>query len=131
MLYSNFTAFTKDQESLISMDNDTGVDYVEGQLLMSNGIVDTSFFPPSNQSKVADLVKNHSIIYVLEVAKYYDDPSLPIIGQVQAYFTYFLYGYIFFITKNIKPGSIKYTNLTSGWEMQPMDRPSPVYSNES
>ncbi|KAJ4888946.1 Cytokinin dehydrogenase 2 [Raphanus sativus] len=64
------------------MDNDTGVDYVEGQLLMSNGIVDTSFFPPSNQSKVADLVKNHSIIYVLEVAKYYDDPSLPIIGQV-------------------------------------------------
>ncbi|XP_056843079.1 cytokinin dehydrogenase 2-like [Raphanus sativus] len=82
MLYSNFTAFTKDQESLISMDNDTGVDYVEGQLLMSNGIVDTSFFPPSNQSKVADLVKNHSIIYVLEVAKYYDDPSLPIIGQV-------------------------------------------------
>ncbi|KAG2323522.1 hypothetical protein Bca52824_016735 [Brassica carinata] len=82
MLYSDFTAFTKDQESLISMDNDTEVDYVEGQLLMSNGIVDTSFFPPSDQSKVADLVKNHSIIYVLEVAKYYDDPSLPIIGQV-------------------------------------------------
>ncbi|KAH0866991.1 hypothetical protein HID58_074013 [Brassica napus] len=82
MLYSDFTAFTKDQESLISMDNDTGIDYVEGQLLMSNGIVDTSFFPPSDQSKVADLVKNHSIIYVLEVAKYYDDPTVPTTGQV-------------------------------------------------
>ncbi|CAN7047628.1 hypothetical protein BRARA_G00170 [Brassica rapa] len=82
MLYSDFTAFTKDQESLISMNNDTGVDYVEGQLLMSNGIVDTSFFPPSDQSKVADLVKNHSIIYVLEVAKYYDDPTVPTTGQV-------------------------------------------------
>ncbi|KAH0917017.1 hypothetical protein HID58_024677 [Brassica napus] len=82
MLYSDFTAFTKDQESLISMNNDTGVDYVEGQLLMSNGIVDTSFFPPSDQSKVADLVKNHSIIYVLEVAKYYDDPTVPTTVQV-------------------------------------------------
>lgn len=82
MLYSDFTAFTKDQERLISMDNDIGVDYLEGQLMMSNGIVDTSFFPPSDQPKVADLVKKHGIIYLIEVAKYYDDPNLPIIGQV-------------------------------------------------
>ncbi|KAL0694125.1 hypothetical protein Bca4012_061305 [Brassica carinata] len=83
MLYSDFTAFTKDQERLISMANDdTGVDYVEGQLFLSNGVVDTSFFPPSDQSKIADLVKSHGIIYVLEVAKFYDDPTLPIIGQV-------------------------------------------------
>ncbi|CAH2051229.1 unnamed protein product, partial [Thlaspi arvense] len=82
MLYSDFTAFTEDQERLISMANDIGVDYLEGQLMMSNGIVDTSFFPPSDQSKVADLVKMHGIIYVIEVAKYYDDPSHPSIVQV-------------------------------------------------
>ena len=99
MLYSDFTAFTKDQESLISMNNDTGVDYVEGQLLMSNGIVDTSFFPPSDQSKVADLVKNHSIIYVLEVAKYYDDPTVPTTGQVQTNFTYSFYAHITYYKK--------------------------------
>jgi cytokinin dehydrogenase len=82
MLYSDFTTFTKDQERLISMANDIGVDYLEGQIFLSNGVVDTSFFPPSDQSKVADLVKQHGIIYVLEVAKYYDDPNLPIISKV-------------------------------------------------
>ncbi|ESQ50496.1 hypothetical protein EUTSA_v10023158mg [Eutrema salsugineum] len=82
MLYSDFTAFTNDQERLISMANDIGIDYLEGQLMLSNGIVETTFFPPSDQSKVTDLVKNHGIIYVLEVAKYYDDPTLPLIGQV-------------------------------------------------
>jgi len=90
MLYSDFTTFTKDQERLISMANDIGVDYLEGQIFLSNGVVDTSFFPPSDQSKVADLVKQHGIIYVLEVAKYYDDPNLPIISKV-------LHIYIFII----------------------------------
>lgn len=82
MLYSDFTAFTKDQERLISMTNDIGVDYLEGLLMLSNGVVDASFFPPSDQSKIGDLVKKHGIIYILEAAKYYDDPTLPIIGQV-------------------------------------------------
>ncbi|KAG7584405.1 FAD-linked oxidase-like C-terminal [Arabidopsis suecica] len=82
MLYSDFTTFTKDQERLISMANDIGVDYLEGQIFLSNGVIDTSFFPPSDQSKVADLVKEHGVIYVLEVAKYYDDPNLPIISKV-------------------------------------------------
>ncbi|KAL1218340.1 Cytokinin dehydrogenase 2 [Cardamine amara subsp. amara] len=80
-LYSDFTVFTKDQELLISMASDIGVDYLEGQIMLSNGILDTSFFPPSDQSKVADLVKKHGIIYVLEGAKYYDDHTLPTIGK--------------------------------------------------
>lgn len=70
------------------MANDTGVDFLEGQIFMSNGVVDTSFFPPSDQSKVTDLVKEHGIIYVLEAAKYYDDPNLPIISQVYYTYTY-------------------------------------------
>ncbi|KAL1193309.1 Cytokinin dehydrogenase 4 [Cardamine amara subsp. amara] len=50
--------------------------------MMSNGFVDTSFFPLSDQTKVASLVNDHRIIYVLEVTKYYDSTTLPIIDQV-------------------------------------------------
>ncbi|KAL1210614.1 Cytokinin dehydrogenase 4 [Cardamine amara subsp. amara] len=82
ILYSDFSAFTRDQERLLSMANDIGVDFLEGQLMMSNGFVDTSFFPLSDQTKVASLVNDHRIIYVLEVAKYYDSTTLPIIDQV-------------------------------------------------
>jgi len=64
------------------MTNDLGVDFLEGQLMMSNGFVDTSFFPLSDQTRVASLVNDHRIIYVLEVAKYYDRTTLPIIDQV-------------------------------------------------
>ncbi|KAJ4871766.1 Cytokinin dehydrogenase 4 [Raphanus sativus] len=67
ILYSDFSAFTKDQER---------------QLMMSNGIVDTSFFPLSDQTRVTSLVNDHRIIYVLEIAKYYDSTTLPIIDQV-------------------------------------------------
>ncbi|XP_010451118.1 PREDICTED: cytokinin dehydrogenase 4-like, partial [Camelina sativa] len=81
-LYSDFSAFKRDQERLISMTNDLGVDFLEGQLMMSNGIVDTSFFPLSDQTRVASLVNDHRIIYVLEVAKYYDSTTLPIINLV-------------------------------------------------
>ncbi|CAN6915293.1 unnamed protein product [Brassica oleracea] len=82
ILYSDFSAFTRDQERLISMANDLRVDFLEGQLMMSNGIVDTSFFPLSDQTRVVSLVNDHRIIYVLEVAKYYDTTTLPIIEQV-------------------------------------------------
>ncbi|KFK29530.1 hypothetical protein AALP_AA7G146300 [Arabis alpina] len=82
ILYSDFSAFTRDQERLVSMANDLGVDFLEGQLMMSNGFVDTSFFPLSDRTRVASLVNDHRIIYVLEVAKYYDTTTLPIIDKV-------------------------------------------------
>ncbi|XP_010438272.1 PREDICTED: cytokinin dehydrogenase 4-like [Camelina sativa] len=82
ILYSDFSAFKRDQERLISMTNDLGVDFLEGQLMMSNGIVDTSFFPLSDQTRVASLVNDHRIIYVLEVAKCYDSKTLPITDLV-------------------------------------------------
>ncbi|ESQ54266.1 hypothetical protein EUTSA_v10024918mg [Eutrema salsugineum] len=82
ILYNDFSDFTRDQERLISMVNDIRVDFLEGQLMMSNGFVDTSFFPLSDQTRVASLVNDHRIIYVLEVAKYYDTTTLPIINQV-------------------------------------------------
>ena len=37
--------------------------------------------------------------------------------------------FFFLKKKRVKPGSIKDTYLTPGWEVQPTDRPSPGYSN--
>ncbi|KAL0558504.1 hypothetical protein IC582_003078 [Cucumis melo] len=86
MLYNNFDEFVKDQENLISMNSndDGGLDYLEGLLLMHDGPPDnwrSSFFPPSHHSTIISLVNQHSIIYCLEVAKYYDDHSRHTINQ--------------------------------------------------
>ncbi|KAF8034126.1 hypothetical protein BT93_C0413 [Corymbia citriodora subsp. variegata] len=79
MLYSDFSAFTKDQEYLISKNGryqDNALDYVEGLLLMHQGPPDSwrsSFFPLSDHPRIISLLKQHKIIYCIEVAKYYDD----------------------------------------------------------
>ncbi|XP_038880027.1 cytokinin dehydrogenase 3-like [Benincasa hispida] len=86
MLYSNFNEFLKDQEKLISINNNDnngskqkgGLNYLEGLLLMHDGPPDnwrSSFFPSSHHSTIISLVNQHSIIYCLEVAMYYDDRS--------------------------------------------------------
>ncbi|XP_030530037.1 cytokinin dehydrogenase 3 [Rhodamnia argentea] len=79
MLYSDFSAFTTDQEHLISKngrDQDGALDYVEGLLLMHKGPPDSwrsSFFPRSDHPGIVSLLNRHKIVYCLEVAKYYDD----------------------------------------------------------
>ncbi|WOG94239.1 hypothetical protein DCAR_0313532 [Daucus carota subsp. sativus] len=73
MLYHDFSAFTRDQEHLISI---TGLDYVEGHLLMNQSSANnwrSSFFSPNDVSNIASLITQHKIIYCLEVVKYYDD----------------------------------------------------------
>ncbi|KAJ7955901.1 Cytokinin dehydrogenase [Quillaja saponaria] len=79
MLYNDFSVFTKDQEYLISLkgkNQSHALHYLEGLLLMHQGPPDnwrSSFFPLSDHSRIISLVTKHSIIYCLEVAKYYDD----------------------------------------------------------
>ncbi|KAF5745681.1 putative gulonolactone oxidase [Tripterygium wilfordii] len=82
MLYSDFTAFTKDQESLISINGryqENALHYLEGSLLLHNQSHSnnwrSSFFPPSDTPKITSLMKEHCIIYCLELAKYYDDDA--------------------------------------------------------
>ncbi|XP_052183274.1 cytokinin dehydrogenase 3-like [Diospyros lotus] len=72
MLYEDFSSFTRDQEHLISID---GPDYVEGSLIMNQSPPNnwrSSFFSPSDQSRISSLLTKHTIIYCLEVVKYYD-----------------------------------------------------------
>ncbi|XP_019246483.1 PREDICTED: cytokinin dehydrogenase 3-like [Nicotiana attenuata] len=81
ILYSDFSKFTRDQEHLISIE---GLDYVEGSLMMNQSPPNnwrSSFFSPSNQTKIASLLSKNDIIYCLEMVKYYDDQSANTIDE--------------------------------------------------
>ena len=81
LLYSDFFAFTKDQERLISINGrkqKNALDFLEGMLLMNQGPINnwrSSFFPLSDHPRISSLITEHSILYCLEVAKYYDEQT--------------------------------------------------------
>ncbi|KAJ1439862.1 FAD-linked oxidase-like, C-terminal [Sesbania bispinosa] len=78
LLYNDFSAFSRDQEHLITFDkrNETnGADYVEGMLLLNQPPLDLSFYPNPDQPRITSLVTQYGIIYILELAKYYDNNS--------------------------------------------------------
>ncbi|KAL3727122.1 hypothetical protein ACJRO7_031945 [Eucalyptus globulus] len=79
LLYSDFSAFTTDQERLISRhqrDQDEALDFVEGCLLMHRNM-DTwmSFFPLSDRPRVMSLLTEHKLLYCIKAAKYYDEQT--------------------------------------------------------
>ncbi|KAK7303961.1 hypothetical protein RJT34_14908 [Clitoria ternatea] len=81
LLYNDFTAFCRDQEHLISMNerNDSNAaDYVEGMLLLNQPPLDLSFYPPSYHQCITSLVTQYGIIYIIELVKYYANNSQPI-----------------------------------------------------
>ena len=87
LLYHDFSAFTEDQERLISINGrkqNTALDYLEG-IVMHQGPINnwrSSFFPPSDHPRIASLITKRSILYCLEVAKYYDDQSAETVDKV-------------------------------------------------
>lgn len=83
MLYSNFTAFTADQEMLISRHGERAgrrFDYVEGFVIVDEGLINnwrSSFFSPRNPVKISSLGSSNGggVLYCLEMAKNYDESS--------------------------------------------------------
>ncbi|KAL2501272.1 Cytokinin dehydrogenase 3 [Forsythia ovata] len=76
MIYSDFSIFTRDQEHLIST---KGLEYLEGSLMMDYTPANnwrSSFFSPSNESRITYLLKKHGILYCLDMVKYYDDETV-------------------------------------------------------
>ncbi|KAF6157121.1 hypothetical protein GIB67_041582 [Kingdonia uniflora] len=77
MLYHDFYAFTRDQEYLISMSGDEGVDYVEGSVMhniVNQGSVNnwrSSFFTSTDHPRINSIATHYGTIYCLEVVKYY------------------------------------------------------------
>ncbi|GMN53103.1 hypothetical protein TIFTF001_022242 [Ficus carica] len=52
-----------------------GVNYLEGFLLMRQGPLDLSFYPVPDQLRITALVTQSGIVYVMELAKYYDQST--------------------------------------------------------
>ncbi|KAL5771004.1 hypothetical protein ACOSP7_015158 [Xanthoceras sorbifolium] len=74
MLYTDFDSFCEDQEKLISINESASgkiSNYLEGQLLMDPNFVD-DFYPQEDHPRIASLIKQFGIIYVLELGSYYD-----------------------------------------------------------
>ncbi|KAI3724808.1 hypothetical protein L1987_64575 [Smallanthus sonchifolius] len=83
MIYVDFVTFTKDQEHLISL-NDNGPNYVEGSLIMKKSPANnwrSSFFSIQDESEVNSLASKHAILYSLEVVKYYDESTTKTIDE--------------------------------------------------
>ncbi|KAK7329022.1 hypothetical protein VNO77_23167 [Canavalia gladiata] len=123
LLYNDFSAFTKDQEQLISIDGkkqNFALDYLEGMLLMHQGPVNnwrSSFFPLADHPRIISQVTKHSILYCLEVAKYYDgqnennvDKELQALLQGLSYIPGFYYekdvSYVEFLNR-VRSGELK------------------------
>jgi cytokinin dehydrogenase len=91
LLYSDFSVFTKDQERLISMkgNKNSALDYLEGMVLMNQGPINnwrSSFFPLADHHRILSLVTQHTVLYCLEFAKYYDDHSENNVNKVNSIF---------------------------------------------
>ncbi|XP_014507602.1 cytokinin dehydrogenase 3 [Vigna radiata var. radiata] len=123
LLYSDFSAFTEDQERLISINGKkqkNALDFLEGMLLMNQGPINnwrSSFFPLSDHPRIASLITEHSILYCLEVAKYYDDQTeknldkeIQVLLQGLAYIPGFYYeknvSYVEFLNR-VRSGELK------------------------
>ncbi|XP_038704508.1 cytokinin dehydrogenase 5-like [Tripterygium wilfordii] len=77
VLYSNFATFTRDQEYLISLD-DQKFDYVEGFVIVDEGLINnwrSSFFSPRNPVKISSLGSDGCVLYCLEITKNYHDST--------------------------------------------------------
>ncbi|KEH32514.1 putative cytokinin dehydrogenase [Medicago truncatula] len=84
LLYNDFSAFSGDQEHLISLngiDETNAPNYVEGFLLLNQPPLDLSFFPEIDQPRITSLVTQYGIIYIVELAKYYDENSQDHVDQ--------------------------------------------------
>ncbi|XP_048330973.1 cytokinin dehydrogenase 5 isoform X1 [Ziziphus jujuba] len=87
VLYSNFSAFTKDQEFLISLHGQPSskkFDYVEGFVIVDEGLINnwrSSFFSPHNPVKISSINSNGGVLYCLEITKNYHESTSDTIDQ--------------------------------------------------
>ncbi|XP_047334043.1 cytokinin dehydrogenase 3-like [Impatiens glandulifera] len=73
LIYYDFSAYSRDQEKLISI-NDDGLNYLEGSLIMDYSLPDSwkSWFSPDDVARISSLLTNHKILYCMEAVKYYN-----------------------------------------------------------
>lgn len=83
MLYDDFSAFSQDQEHLISING--ALDYLEGSLITLHSPPNnwrSSFFAKSDYPTISSLLSKNGIVYCIEVVKYYDDLTRYTVDEV-------------------------------------------------
>lgn len=89
VLYSDFQAFTNDQEYLISLHGQPAsqkFDYVEGFVIVDEGLINnwrSSFFSPRNPVKFSAVKSDGGVLYCLEITKNYDQSTADTVDQVR------------------------------------------------
>lgn len=91
LIYNDFSAFIRDQEWLISMDQEKkkkGFQYIEGSVIMEQGIKSgwrSSFFSGGDMEKIGGLggEKQQGPIYCLEGSMYYNNVTASKVDQVK------------------------------------------------
>ncbi|XP_022997350.1 cytokinin dehydrogenase 5-like [Cucurbita maxima] len=89
VLYSNFEAFTRDQEWLISLHakpENEKFDYVEGFVIVDESLINnwrSSFFSPANPVKISSFNNkpDGGVLYCLEITKNYHESASPTVDQ--------------------------------------------------
>lgn len=75
----------------------SALDYLEGMVLMNQGPINnwrSSFFPLTDHHRILSLVTQHTVLYCLEIAKYYDDHSENNVNKVNSIFIFNCYYYV-------------------------------------
>lgn len=77
LIYTDFVAFTEDQERLISREgkDKKGFQYVEGSILMDQSLISnwrSSFFAGKDLVRIGALAADHGPLYCLEGSIYYN-----------------------------------------------------------
>ncbi|XP_062098868.1 cytokinin dehydrogenase 5 [Humulus lupulus] len=87
VLYSDFSAFTKDQEFLISLHGHPGpqkFDYVEGFVIVDDSLINnwrSSFCSPLNPIKLSSVNPDGGVLYCLEITKNYDETTADTVDE--------------------------------------------------
>jgi cytokinin dehydrogenase len=83
VLYSDFAAFTRDQERLISEEN--AFDYIEGFVIINRtGLLNNwrSSFNPQDPVQASHFNSDGKTLFCLELAKYFNFEQIDIVNQV-------------------------------------------------
>lgn len=89
LLYSDFAAFTRDQENLISGEN--SFNYVEGFVIINRtGLLNNwrSSFNPKDPVQASQFKSDGRTLFCLELAKYFSMDKTDIINQVKYTITF-------------------------------------------
>ena len=84
VLYSDFTAFTRDQEQLISAENTFG--YIEGFVIINRtGLLNNwrSSFNPQDPIQASQFKSDGRTLFCLELAKYFNPEDIDVVNQVR------------------------------------------------